>query len=316
MLGYNVGSFSFASPMLTGRNMRIFLTGATGYIGSAVLEAATRAGHDVTALVRDTRKARKVQKAGATPVVGDLAEPDAWREAAAGHDAYVHTAFENSVRGVDVDRTAVESLIALAREQGPGTPVICTSDTWVLGSTRVPASEETPVNPPVHSAWRPDRERFLLAAAGIRPVVVRPGIVYGGARGLVGDLFRDGTNGLVRIVGEGRNHWVCVYCRDLAELYVRLMAHPDASGVFHASDEADETVMDIVEALSRSTTHRPDIRFVRLEEARAKMGAYADALALDQLVRGPRARALGWTPALKSVAGNVQRLLEEWRSAR
>ncbi len=140
--------------------------------------------------------------------------------------------------------------------------------------------------------------------------------MYGGGRGIVSDLLRDGTNGLVRIIGEGRNHWACVYSRDLADLYLRVLANPAASGIYHASDEADETVLDIVEALGRNTTHRPDIRFVRIEEARAKMGPYADVLALDQLVRGPRARALGWTPALKSVAGNVQRLLEEWRATR
>ena len=61
---------------------------------------------------------------------------------------------------------------------------------------------------------------------------------------------------------------------------------------------------------------RPDVRHVPIDEARTKMGVYADALALDQLVRSPRARALGWSPTLHSVAGNAARLLEEWRGAR
>jgi len=61
---------------------------------------------------------------------------------------------------------------------------------------------------------------------------------------------------------------------------------------------------------------KPDVRYVPIEEARTKMGAYAEALALDQVVRSPRARALGWTPTLHSVAGNAARLLEEWRAAR
>jgi hypothetical protein len=61
---------------------------------------------------------------------------------------------------------------------------------------------------------------------------------------------------------------------------------------------------------------RPDVRHVPIEEARAKMGMFADALSLDQLVRSPRARALGWTPSLHSVAGNAARLLGEWRAAR
>jgi len=122
------------------------------------------------------------------------------------------------------------------------------------------------------------------------------------------------VNGLVRIIGDGKNHWASVYDRDLANLYARLVTTPGASGLYHATDEADETVLDIVEALSRNTTHKPDVRFVPIEEARAKMGPYADALALDQLVRSPRAHELRWTPSLKSIAGNVPRLLEEWRA--
>ena len=116
------------------------------------------------------------------------------------------------------------------------------------------------------------------------------------------------------MVGDGSNHWPCVYDRDLADLYVRLAVHPDASGVFHANDEADERVSDIVEAIARHVMIQQDVRHVPIEEAREKMGQYADALALDQVVRSPRARALGWTPTLHSVAGNVAGLIEEFRS--
>jgi nucleoside-diphosphate-sugar epimerase len=105
-----------------------------------------------------------------------------------------------------------------------------------------------------------------------------------------------------------------VYARDLADLYLRVTSNPEASGVFHANDEADESVGDIVDAIARHARMRPDVRHVPLKEARAKMGPYADALALDQRVRSPRARALGWSPTLHSVAGNVARLLEEFRT--
>ena len=88
---------------------------------------------------------------------------------------------------------------------------------------------------------------------------------------------------------------------------------PEASGVYHANDEGDETVNDIVAALGDHAHTPPSIRHVPLPEARKKMGPYADALALDQIVRGPRARALGWAPTLHSVAGNVARLFEEWK---
>ena len=82
------------------------------------------------------------------------------------------------------------------------------------------------------------------------------------------------------------------------------------------NDEGDETVNDIVEAIANHVSSRPDIRHVPLDEARAKLGPYADALALDQRLRSPRARALGWAPTLRSVGGNVARLFEEYRNAR
>ena len=76
--------------------MRIFLTGATGYIGGAVLDALVRGAHDVTALVRDSEKARRVARRGAHPIVGNLAEPDSYRGAAEAQDGYVHAAFDSA----------------------------------------------------------------------------------------------------------------------------------------------------------------------------------------------------------------------------
>jgi nucleoside-diphosphate-sugar epimerase len=174
------------------------------------------------------------------------------------------------------------------------------------------------VNPTPLVAWRPEHERLVIdgAQGGLRTVVIRPGLVYGGARGIIGDLLKDSANGLVRVVGNGRNHWACIYDRDLADLYVRVATMEDASGIFHANDEADERVGDIVEAIARQAKLQPDVRHVPIAEARAKMGPYADALALDQIVGSPRAKALGWTPTLHSVAGSVARLLEEFRTAR
>ena len=122
--------------------------------------------------------------------------------------------------------------------------------------------------------------------------MVRPGVVYGGGTGMIGDIFKSANNGLVRVVGDGNNHWPLVYDRDLADLYARIAAHPDASGIFHANDEGDERVNDIVGAIKPYLPVKPDVRYVPIEEARNKLGVYADAMALDQ--RGPqppRARA-------------------------
>src|ERR1700756_5136833 len=96
--------------------MRIFLTGATGYIGGAVLDALVRGGHEVTALVRDNEKAARVSKRGGRPVVGNLAEAESFAAAAAAQDGYIHTAFDSvSGRGPSIDRAALELFIAAAK---------------------------------------------------------------------------------------------------------------------------------------------------------------------------------------------------------
>jgi nucleoside-diphosphate-sugar epimerase len=302
--------------------MRIFLTGATGYIGSAVLDALLRGGHQVTALVRDPEKAERLSQRGVPSIVGELSKPARYAAAAEACDAIVHTAFEYSKQGPQVDRQAIETLLGAAiRRAAKGQPIgfVYTSGLWVLGDTSGAATEEAPLYPPPLVAWRPEHERLVLDAGrgrSLRTMVVRPGIVYGGARGIIGDLLKDAGNGLVRVIGNGRNHWPCVYDRDLADLYLRIVTSPDASGIFHANDEADERVGDIAEAIARQAKTPADVRYVPIEEARTKLGPYADALALNQIVRSPRARALGWAPTLHSVAGNVARLLEEFRTAR
>lgn len=306
--------------------MRIFLTGATGYIGAATLDALIRGGHDVTALVRNNEKAASVTARGGRPVIGNLADPSSFQGAAEAQDGYVHAAFDRaSDRGPAIERAALEALIAAAqrpRTAGSTAPpkrfIIYTSGIWVLGKAPEPIDEEAATNPITLSSFRPAHEQLVLGAEStqLRTVIVRPGLVYGGGRGIVSDLFKSAANGLVRVVGDGNNRWPLIYDRDLAELFARLAVNHDASGIYHANDEGDERVNDLVEAIAPYVPVRPDVRHVPIEEARSKMGAYADALALDQVVRSPRARALGWTPTLHSVSGNAARLLEEWRSAR
>jgi nucleoside-diphosphate-sugar epimerase len=298
--------------------MRILLTGATGYIGSAVRDALIRAGHEVTAIVRTPEKARAAAAAGAKTVAADLAAPDTYRAAAEVHDALIHAAAAKPAQREAVDRTVIDTLLAAARDNIRPRLLIYTSGVWVLGNTPKPADESAPLNPAPHVAWRPAHEQMVLDAAdrGLRTIVVRPGIVYGGQQGIIGELLRDASNGLIRVIGEGTNRWPLVYERDLADLYVRLVASNDAAGVFHATDDSDDRVNDIVEDIAEHMPVRPDVRHVPITEARRKLGPYADALVLDQVVRSGRARSLGWTPTLRSVSGNVPRLMEEWGAGR
>jgi len=301
--------------------MRVFLTGATGYIGSAVCEALVRAGHEVAALVRPSARSRRLQQRGVTLLTGDLADISTNRSALEGFDAFVHTAFDSGVAkdkaevGKQTDHGVIQTLRDVAWRSGRAT-FIYTSAIWVLGRTREPTDETGAAHPPEHLAFRPVHEQLVLEAdgGGVRAIVVRPGIVYGGSRGIVSEMLRDAENGIVRVVGSGDNRWPLVYDRDLADLYVRLLEHADASGLFHATDEGDECVNDLVSAMSVQVVHTPEVRHVPIAEARAKLGPLADSLALDQVVRSPRARAIGWTPGLKGVARNVPRLLEERRN--
>src|SRR3979490_3075609 len=105
--------------------MRIFLTGATGYVGSAVLDALVRAGHDVTTLVRDNEKARRVGKRGAHPVIGNLADAESYRSSAEAQDGYVLTAYDGTPgRGPEIDKAVLETIVAgekRARTRGAAT---------------------------------------------------------------------------------------------------------------------------------------------------------------------------------------------------
>ena len=297
--------------------MRIFLTGATGYIGSAVLDALLRTNHHVTALVRTPQAADAAVSRGVTPILGDLKNIRSYCAAVDGFDAYIHTAADSTAKREDIDCRALEILLGAAASHAKTGPsaFVYNSGLWVLGSNAQAMTETAHPNPGQLLGWRLAHEQLVLQAAGkgLRTAVIRPGIVYGGCRGIVSDLLKNALNGLIRVIGAGDNHWPLIYDRDLADLYVRAATRPEASGIFHANDEADETVNVIVEGIVNHFSVRPDVRHVPLEEGRKKLGAYADALALDQVVRGPRARALGWAPTLHTVSANVPRLLEEFR---
>lgn len=301
--------------------MQIFLTGATGYIGAAVLDAMIKGGHQVTAIARDPEKAEGLLARGATPIIGELGLPKTYLDAVRKADAVIHTAKESSPRGVELDRQSIELMLQAQgeanRADGKPRTFIYTSGVWVLGRSVKSAEEDAPLDPAPNVTWRPGHEDMVLSAfsSGLRTVVIRPGVVYGGGKGIVSDLIKDALNGLIRVVGPGKNRWASVYDHDLGDLYLRILEAPLAAGIFHATDEADEKVNDIAKAIAAQVPQRPDIRNMPMTEARKKLGAYADALALDQEVRSPKAHALGWTPTQTGIINSVARLLEEYRNA-
>src|SRR5687767_9987208 len=182
--------------------MKIFLTGATGYIGSAVLDAALRANHQITALVRTPQAADALSSRGVTPVLGDLKTVKSYRTAADAHDAYIHTAADSGPKREEVDRKALETLLSLAsfRAKFASVSFVYTSGIWVLGSNAQPMDETAQANPGELLGWRPAHEELVLQSAGpnLRTVVIRQGIVYGGKRGIVSGLVENARIGCVR----------------------------------------------------------------------------------------------------------------------
>jgi nucleoside-diphosphate-sugar epimerase len=165
-------------------------------------------------------------------VIGDLEKPSSYAAAAERSEVIVHTALDGSSRRDKIDRLAIDTFLAAATSRvasGKPAAFVYTSDVWVLGDTAAPVAEDAPVQPTPLVAWRPAHERLVLDAGRFRTprtVVMRPGIVYGGNRGIIADMLKDAANGLVRVIGEGKNHWPCVYARDLADVYLRVTTRP------------------------------------------------------------------------------------------
>jgi nucleoside-diphosphate-sugar epimerase len=276
--------------------MRVFLTGATGYIGAAVTEKLIAAGHHVAGLARSEASARALERLGAEAARGGLEDPPVISAAARAADAVIHLAFAPSADAPRLDRLAVDTILsALA---GSGKPFLYTSGVWVMGNTGGHVADEaTPVNPTALVAWRPPHEQLVLNAKGVRGIVIRPGMVYGRGGGLVGRLFRPDECGVVHYIGTGENRWSFIHVDDLADLYVLALQAPAGSLYFAVAGPAVA-----ISVVAQAAAHGAPVEGIPLEVARQSMGEVADALALDCMVSARKAMAeLGWKPGARPV---------------
>ncbi len=299
--------------------MRVFVTGATGFIGSAVVEELLGAGHEVTGLARSEKAAAAVRDLGAAPHRGDLADPASYRRAAAAHDAVIHTAFDYAADSVERDRTACATLLAAAADAAAPRRVVYTSGCWVLGDTGdTPAAETASTAGAAELVrWRPAHEKLVLGADGadVRTSVVRPGMVYGGHGGLTAEIFRSAAeDGAAVIVGDGGNRWSMVHRDDLARLY-RAIVESGAHGIFHGVDGNPMETRAIGRDASLAAGGDGSVRLVPVEEARGSLGPVADALVLDQVLAAPRSIELGWKAECSSFRDCAARAFAEWREA-
>lgn len=301
--------------------MQVFVTGASGFIGSAVAQAFARAGHEVVGLVRSPERAAPLHAAEVATIVGTLEQPAAWVDRARACAVVVHAAAEPSARSFDLDRDAVRAMLASARDAGAPRVFVYTSGVWVHGDTggrRV--DESTPPAPHPYVARRVEHERMVLEASrgALRTIVVRPGCVYGGSGSLTASWFKSATReGAVRIVGDGANRWSFVHRDDLARLYL-LAAESSAGGeVFHATDRSRSTVRECAEAAGRAAgLHPARVQSVPVADAVKALGAWAECLALDQHVDSSKAvRYLGWQPRHAGFVDEVDRCFLAWKAA-
>lgn len=277
--------------------MPVFVTGATGYIGESAVRELRRRAHVVRALVRSEASEKKLGGApGIEALRGDLRDLDVLRAACADADAVVHCAQEQSAEGVAIERAALEAMLDAMR---PGAAFVYTSGCWVYGSRGdAVVAEDAPLAPLDIVAWRPAHEQLVLAQDGrLRAVVIRPGIVYGDERGIPGSMVQQARSGALTIVGDGSNRWPCVRHDALAELYGRVVDERVARGIYNATRGASIPYGEIAHAASRAAGRDGRVSMITLEEGRARMGGFADALACDLQCDSSRAaRELGWEP--------------------
>lgn len=276
--------------------MRIFLTGATGYIGSAVAEALLAAGHSVAALARNIEAGQTIRDRGMTPVPGDLKSPPSLASRMDSVDGAIHAGATNDGH---TDTEAVTAMLEALK--GTNKPFVYTSGIWVLGNTGDrPADESAPLKPVRMVEWRPAAEQRVLEAAkqGVRGIVIRPAIVYGRGGGIPGMLVQSANeSGAARYIGDGQNRWPVVHVEDLADLYVRAVEKAPPGTLLHAADGSAYRLKEIAEAASFGADAGGRIVSLPFEQASGKLGPLAEAFILDQVVSAEKAKQmLGWNP--------------------
>ncbi len=300
--------------------MKVFVTGATGYIGFAVASALARHGHEVLGLTRDAKKGQRLAAAGIEPVVGNLDAPQAWLAAARECAATVHCGAEFSDRFFSLDRSAVAATLESARATGLPRLFVYTSGVWEMGDTgdRV-VDESCPSSPPPALAARAETARFVLAAnaGNLRTLVVRPGCVYGGSGSLTATWFSTAAkDGAAAVIGDGRQRWAMIHLDDLSDLYVRAVESPLGGHAFNATDRSRATVRECAEAASRAAGRGGSVRLVPVAEAAKTWGFMAECMAMTQHVDSSKAaRLLGWQPRHGGFADGVRRYHLAWKAS-
>src|SRR6266852_7674103 len=278
--------------------MRVFVTGATGFIGSAIVEELIRAGHQVLGLARSDAAAASIAAAGAEVQRGSLEDVESLRSGAADADAVIHTAFihdfSNYAPAAEADRRAIETVgAALA---GSDRLLIVTSGTLLARRQGPLATEGDAPNPAFHR--KSEDAALAMAERGARVSIVRlPPSVHGeGDHGFVPALINIAREtGASAYIGGGLNRWPAVHRLDAAHLYRLVLEKGSAGATYHGVADEGVPTREIAEAIGRGL-NVPVVSKSR-EEAADHFGWIALFFGMD----GPASSAqtqerLGWRP--------------------
>ncbi|MCV2890134.1 NAD-dependent epimerase/dehydratase family protein [Ruegeria aquimaris] len=274
--------------------MRLFVTGASGLVGSAVLRAGVAAGHQVTGLARSDQAAEQVRGDGAQVCRGDLRQPEVWAAEAVAADAVIHAAATFGPDMGDVDRAAMEALVMAARDTGQRPRLIYTGGIWLYGDTGGQIRDETaPFDPATPWGWMLDAVAMLEASDATDLAVLHPGAVYDSTAGGMLERFHAPE---VEILGDPAIRWPLVHADDLAQAYLLLAGLPGQGGHFLATAEPGRPVGEIARVVAGPDAQ---IRVLDRAEALARHGDSAFGPMLDQRLAARRVTALGWRPAYR-----------------
>jgi nucleoside-diphosphate-sugar epimerase len=237
--------------------MRVFVTGATGFIGSAVVKELIAAGHQVLGLCRSDEKAAALAAAGAEVYRGSIADPDSLKEGASRSDGVIHLAFNHNfstfVQNCDDDRRVIRALGSVLA--GSDRPLVVTSGTGIANTVPgQPAKEDNAtVGSDMHPRAASEEEAAAVAADGVNVSVVRLPQVHDTARqGLISpaiEMYRE--KGACAYVGDGLNRWPAAHFLDVARLYKLAIEKAEPNAKYHAVAEEGVSMRDIAEAIGR-----------------------------------------------------------------
>ncbi|WP_041453508.1 SDR family oxidoreductase [Anaeromyxobacter dehalogenans] len=292
--------------------MRVFVTGATGFIGSAVVPELLSAGHEVVGLARSDASARALAAAGAEVHRGDLEDPDSLRAGAAGADGVIHLGFIHDFDRFDAsvraDRAAIETLGAVL--EGSGRPLVIASGTLGIAPGRV-ATELIPFDAKGHPRLANALVALSLKDRGVRSAAVRlaPSVHGEGDHGFVRRLVEiAGEKGVSGHVGDGSNRWSAVHRMDAARLFRLALESAPAGSILHGVAEEAVTIRTLAEAIA--TRLKLPLTSIPPEAATEHFGWLGAFLGFDQ----PASSALtqqrmGWRP---THPGLIQDVVAGW----